>query len=428
MLVAASLLFMLFVFALQRKLTWLHGYLWVLILCVAQSGSGLYGLYQLAAGPAWLRLVFVCFIPLIISLWGALWFLLANFIEKKFAMESSAQRLVLWLLAFWCLYSCLIFYPLILLGCTGCYFPLNPLLVFVEQPLLALLLSTIGTGFLLFLFLGIIALCAYAWFMQSAGLAVSIAAPLFALLFLNKNIPGKINQEPTWLRDIGVLQRRFCVSNSMVEEIKRLQASVRRLKKYHCILTPEACVYDHHFFSVPAFYQLWAQQEQTPVMVIAGFRWAQNCYHNSLFYITNGTVQAVFDKRHTLPILEHMPAWLDGEWLHSLYFSATPVRSAGTGLRPVWRLCDGIAVVPYICSELLARQYPDDGFPNVMILAVCNDAWAPAAARAAMLLVARYQAIAWQREILYVSYAYAVFIDKRGVNRKISETSINIYE
>jgi apolipoprotein N-acyltransferase len=83
--------------------------------------------------------------------------------------------------------------------------------------------------------------------------------------------------------------------------------------------------------------------------------------------------------------------------------------------RPLLPLSDDISIVPYICSELFFNEYPDDIHGTMPIILISNDSWASISyVRHLMYLTVRFRAIQWQRDVLYVSYHYALLCDKKG--------------
>jgi hypothetical protein len=88
-------------------------------------------------------------------------------------------------------------------------------------------------------------------------------------------------------------------------------------------------------------------------------------------------------------------------------------------------LSDCVTCVPYICSELFFNEYPDDIYKNISVVALVNDTaflrrYASYISEL-LFLVARMKAIAWQRDIVYVSYSRSFFIDRSGMIAEINE-------
>ena len=154
-------------------------------------------------------------------------------------------------------------------------------------------------------------------------------------------------------------------------------------------------------------------------IVVGAFRWKKGKYYNSLHWIRNGIIQACFDKRHAMILIERMPSWFDFWFIRDLYFKTAPEISPARDKRPQLPIMKETALVPYICSELFFNEYSDDVYPDTPILAICNDIWFHpfyhlSYVQTLMYLVAKFKAIQWQRNVIYVAFSRAIFLDKYG--------------
>jgi hypothetical protein len=84
-------------------------------------------------------------------------------------------------------------------------------------------------------------------------------------------------------------------------------------------------------------------------------------------------------------------------------------------------LLENVIFIPYICSELFFNELPDDCCKNDPIIAVINDLLFPTYMQKLLVLLARFKAIQWQRDIVYVSYTQSLFIDQWGRCKEINE-------
>lgn len=162
---------------------------------------------------------------------------------------------------------------------------------------------------------------------------------------------------------------------------------------------------------------------EKPLHLICGtcVRQDQN-YYNSLYWIHNGLLQARFDKKHTMLITERFSDWMNTDWLRKIYFKDGISITSSCNERKLLQLSDSIAFVPYICSELFFNENPDDCYPNVPILAIVNDTLLiDNYMHSLLVLLARFKAIQWQRDIVYVSYGVSVFINKWGIVQEMNE-------
>ena len=81
--------------------------------------------------------------------------------------------------------------------------------------------------------------------------------------------------------------------------------------------------------------------------------------------------------------------------------------------------------VPYICSELFFNEYPDDNYHDTPILVLVNDSVFLQHACSRYIcnelqMLARFKAVQWQREIVYVSYSQSFYCGKDGKYRSFT--------
>lgn len=218
---------------------------------------------------------------------------------------------------------------------------------------------------------------------------------------------------PVWAQDVRCVQRQFKARGDLVGMVDALCECCDQAAM---LLMPESSLYEQHAVAVPALCARWARHG-----VVGGFRYDGGLYRNCVYYIQDGKLAAHFDKRHGVLLTEWLPWWLDYAWVRSLYFQTSPPIVPSGNERPRWRLRHDLIVVPYICSELFFSTFPDDHYNHVTVLALCNDRWAPAIVKRWMLLLARYRAITWQRDVVYVSYHYALLLGKSGIISNINK-------
>ena len=113
-------------------------------------------------------------------------------------------------------------------------------------------------------------------------------------------------------------------------------------------------------------------------------------------------------------LTEKLPSWCNISLLYDLYFKHFNEIMPSLNERPLLKIDDHVAFVPYICSELFFANKPTDLYPTVPIYALCNDRWTVGYVQKLMLRVAQYKAIEWQRPIIYVSFYYRSFINQFG--------------
>lgn len=144
-------------------------------------------------------------------------------------------------------------------------------------------------------------------------------------------------------------------------------------------------------------------------LIIGGCRWDNDIYRNTVYWVHNGCVQDIFDKRHAMAVTER-PLTL----FKTLFFHNYPGVTPSSLPRPRWNI-NQQTIIPYVCSELFCNTMPDHAHKNGLIIALCNDAWLPNnAVRKLMLLGTRWRAVQWQQPILYVGYHYQAYCTPNG--------------
>ena len=104
-------------------------------------------------------------------------------------------------------------------------------------------------------------------------------------------------------------------------------------------------------------------------------------------------------------LTEGVAGWYDSPFIRSLYHCLTPPVTASTNERRSFPIFENVHLVPYICSELFFNDKPDDTLSDVTVVALCNDNWAKVSyVRRLMFLAARFKALDWQRDILFIGY------------------------
>lgn len=226
---------------------------------------------------------------------------------------------------------------------------------------------------------------------------------------------------PAWLDKIMVLPASFSAMNSALTQAQVAQNHFQQIAytypEIEIIILPESAYYGHQLTAQPELCDLWsAYHLGKPMHIILGsFRWDGPHYRNSFHWIHDGKIQNLFDKRHAMALIERVPSWFNGPTIHELFFKNFPEITASPNLRPRLAFTDIITFTPYICSELFFREYQDDAHSTTPILSITNDSWCINLYIAdLMYLAARMKAIQWGRDVLYVSFKYAVYFDKWG--------------
>lgn len=397
---------------LTHNLSFIHGYLWGIVVFLLHGCAGIFIVAELAGESWWVGFAMAIMMVMWQALMPAFLFWCASKIVHLFSIESPLLRISLWTTAlaffiFWTDRYCLYIF-----GMHGYPF-IHTLVLLAQQPALLWMLPILGKQLLTIFFLLVPAsIVLVVWYKNLASvlLCVAVVLPWFrSQPFYEKSIWYKhIKSFPCMIR----AHTASGAMNILTYHIKKLIADYPEVS---VIVMPESALdnIDHnvlHGFC-------------TKVHLICGACCCEDeNRYNSLYWIHNGTVHARFNKKYTMLLTEHVADWMNADWLRNIYFKDKVVVTRSCNERMPIKLSDSISFVPYICSELFFNEYPDDCFPDTPIVAIVNDTlFIDSYMQELLLLLARFKAIQWQRSIVYVSYAYSVFIDRRGIMKEINE-------
>lgn len=298
----------------------------------------------------------------------------------------------------------------------------------------------------------IFSVVAYTQLLQAVGVTRGIQGGRNTWLSGEVNyIYGEYSEwVPAWVTHVAYAPVMYCSDGDTAVRAHQMGRAVMRMRQNNpdaeLIIFPESCLYglcDAHELCA-LVYDYYVKK---PLHIICGGFELHGCkWHNVLYWFFAGKIQAAFCKRHAVVLAEALPAWFQIAPVMRCYFHDMPEIVPGDNVRPQFELCftqETVHVVPYICSELFFYQYPDDEFeggegsgesaygslargndiggyadmcrPGNCIIEIANDSWAVwESSRRLMVYGAIFKAIAWQRDILYVSYYYGVYINKFG--------------
>ncbi len=406
----------LFYAALHNNLGFKHGFVWGLVSLGLQLSGVLYTLVLMSSN-SWHSTLLALLILFYLACATGLLFWATTQIKKIIVIKRPIGILAIWSLSLWLYFFWLDRCCLFIFGRMEGYCLLHPLLPLVTQPQLLRLLPIIGKQLLTLLLLLVpasIVLLLTNKNLQSACIVSIVFAPWPASVFYTY----ETFQRPVWLNNIAYLPACFpdCASlaSAFCYECKVLLKQQPNVK---LIVMPESSCYASDIHTNKQLRHAWhAQNLGSAIHIILGaFRSCDDKHFNTLFWFYNGSLQTYFDKRHAVPLTERIPAVLNFKFMHDLYFCKDPPIAASNNPRPQLNISNDISFVPYICSELFCYEYPDDSYIHTPVLAICNDSWfMHDYVKKLMFLAAQFKAIQWQRNIVYISYAYAVLCDQHG--------------
>jgi len=361
------------------------------------------------------------------ALWAGVLFAAGAFMVRAFCLQKAYQRLLIGVMLVWLFIVGIDWYSLSLFGVQEGYPLMHPLVLLAKKPHLLYLLPMVGkqilTIFFLMFSMGIVLVCWYGNLYSILFLGVVSMPWLLSIAMQRPPLP-----ECIWQQRIKGLPQMVCSQNPVIF-VKIIHNSIKKIMQMHestdIIIMPEsACTLDK-VNDESELLSCWDEHSLgKPVHLIFGAsRSDESYYYNSLHWVYNGVLQDYHDKKHAMLISERLPWFLDNSYFQAIYFTQRKQVTASCAVRTCIKI-DDMIFVPYICSELFCHENSDDEYPAAPIIAIVNDSLFLSSLSSAyigdvLLLLARFKAIQWQREIIYVSYAHCVVIDKQGTMHNI---------
>ncbi len=300
------------------------------------------------------------------------------------------------------------------------YFLLYPLLPLAEQPALLSWMPVLGKGILMWFLL--LTNAAFTIPLLTKSTLLRCICPLIGMLpWVLQCMSAKPPQTPPqWLHKVATLQKKFLPVPQPMASIEAIKDDIRSLiAKYpdlEVVILPESSLFKLNLDTARELATYWDTESLgKPIQILVGaFKWEDDQYRNTVYWISDGQIKESFNKRHTMAVTESI-SWYNVSFIRTLFHGVGPIVQPSTNPRVPFAVLPGVALVPYVCSELFFSDSPDDQYPDAVIAELSNDFWAKSAyIRHLMYLAARFKAIEWQRPILYISYYYKGFLDTDG--------------
>ncbi len=416
--------------ALYNHLSFFHGYLWGIIAFSVHTCSVFWGMDTLADGSIAARMLPMLLIVSFLSLFSLTWFLINTLLIRFFNIHTITQKLILWVITYWLFILVMEKYCFWIFVRPEGYFLFNPLFVLAEKPQLLTLLPYFGKSFLLLLVLCFAGSLVYAYVKKSAT-SLLVVLIFTAPWFLSLLIPIPKTEAPVWLKKVAplpvIIREMVNLHKQALITQELLKKTADQYKEAELIIMPESSMQCSHLSTTPSMCALWSEKELgRPLHIIIGsFRWDGPDYRNTLHWCYNGTLQKIFDKRHAMLLTEQIPPTFKMNVLEDLFFKTFSQVTPSTKPRPTFDVFPEVSFIPYICSELFFNDQPDDDYKKgTTILATTNDFWCKDTNIAHLMnLAARFRAIQWQRNILYISFLYAKYYDVHGNQFDLKNTN-----
>jgi hypothetical protein len=412
----------LFYLASTNSLSFVQGYCWGLMIFSLHLHAGIIIIAHLAGNYWWVGVMMgFCMICYQALACGVL-FWIACVVMKLFSITSVFIRVLWWSGALSCLFFWIDRYCMWIFGISEGYPLMFPLVPLMHYPSLLGGLQFVGKSVLLLFFF---------WMPASVVCAVSYKnylSFLFCFMSLIPWIAGGLYyrvsymSQSEWHKEIKTLPYMIrSTHNDAVVAMKMVARHIKKLLAIYSeatiIIMPESALpMMHNDDIVSALSVLDEQSLGKKIHIFFGMcRHHEGNYYNSLCWVHNGVLQAYFDKKHAMLMTERLADWMDNHWLQAIYFKDAISITRSDNDRPLLSLSESINFVPYICSELFFTEYPDDCH-RIPIMALINDTLLIGSYLEELLvLLARFKAIQWQRDIFYSSYKRILFIDKCGI-------------
>lgn len=411
-----------FLYVLEHAVSFFDGYMWGTISFFLHMIGILFGIARMSSKPLLFCALPFLFCVLYQGLYAGIWFWCTSFLKKKLHLPSSSITLAyIWIIGMWLYFIYIEQLCLICFGAWEGYMLMSPLLPLMQHPGLLWWITFIGTSGVSFFF--------YLW-SATAALYILHRDNRMLLLLAALTIPWLLSYfnaytyktpKPFWLDRIVHVPKVFsCTTSShmtartVAEEIRQLLV---RFPNADIVITPESAVLDPAIFSTPEYAYLFSQHIMPkPIHLIVGSFYQDDLhYYNSCYWLYNGILQKRYNKRHAMPLTERIPLAYNFAALRTLYFNNSSQVECSKNTRCCFSFSSDNKCVPYICSELFFNTWPDADTFSAPIIVMVNDRWCPAVYIKRLLYnAARFKAIQWQRDIIYVSFYYAAWLDRYG--------------
>lgn len=412
-----------FYLVMHKKLALGDGLVWSSVTWSLQFFGIAEGLFLHAQGSLLTRSIVPVMALSTAICYGTVWLYL---LQRAGRAVNGFRRMALLVSITWLFFLFLERSSLWMFGIIEGYLLVNPLVPLIEYPILLYGIAPCRSSVYLLCFIAL-----------QAGVSVLIIKKWYTgLLLVPVVLAWLVFVDTHHVHDITLKNRVVCGSAYFTQhESVRYggyvignycKALLKTFPEAEIVLFPETAV---RCPFLPAEEQivalLGAQNVGKPITIITGgCRWDGDTYRNTVYWIHDGTLVDLFDKRHAMAVTERSPQeYFLGSWsvIKESYFKKAVGISPSTRKRPVWQVAPGVTIIPYICSELYFNNNPDhEAYDGAVIVALCNDDWVKREfMRYQMLLGARFRAVQWQVPILYVAYHYQALCLPNGSYYKL---------
>ena len=416
----------------KNNFSFKHGFIWAFILLLIHLSDTIFVLIGLS-GAFWVVGLLLSVIMLLyLSCCAGILFWLLSACIRKYAITSPTIRICLYVFMVGIFFIWVDRYALCVIGRLEGYCLINPLLPIAQVPYFLHHLSRLGKiNMIMILFFFQTAFFLSLLYKNKKIYVISLLLTCFWIYSFFCSYTKHVTIP--FLAHMCVLPYTICNSVFAQEHVLdiflcRFKEILIRFPHTEIIIMPEsACSVFDSFLSLDAAKKWSAEYVGKPLHIIFGSTRTDGCNkYNTAYWVYDGIVQQWCDKRHAMLMTEQLSIVLNNVFFKNIYFNVDDQITVSFQPKQKITLTKDTDYVVYLCSELFFNENPDEMYQTLPIIVLVNDLLFSLYSRVhyiqkLLLLSARYKAIAWQREIMYVSYTYSFFINKQGICYSLNE-------
>lgn len=287
------------------------------------------------------------------------------------------------------------------------YIFMDPLILFINSPFRAAI-QAYNLTMLTILFYGTITTI-ILWMQERRTSYIALFC-ISLLLVITPHIMqrNKEQEPPSWIHHIAAIALFFpnpknltAIRNTIDQKIKFV---LQKKPDVQLFVLPEGAI--NCPLSSEQINDLFSKDINYS-MIICSSSFKKQKLKNACFFVHNKSCDALYYKRHALPVTEQ--SILNQDIKTTIWPSKNK--------HPVFSINEDFSFVPYICSDFFFNNNPDDTHDHVPIITLCNDIWFGGQIpyiQQLMLKTAQFKALNWNRQIVYIAYSSSYYINTDG--------------
>lgn len=270
-------------------------------------------------------------------------------------------------------------------------------------------------------------IAALVWFRKGMAAGVLIIGVVFAL-YLGPRLQS-VQEPPALLKNIGYVHPVAGDHDDPVgvaqETMVRVNDVIKRRPAATLVLMPESTAKFSLSEYSDAANVIKRELPEGVTLAFGAHRTEGEARYNSLHCARNSLITFCYDKIKLAPFGEYVPyPWSNIPWLAKLFLKRRGFDPGRKACRPV-PLTPQFSCIPLICYDVYFLY--DDPCSlvdhQIPVLALTNDSWFDDAPYIQGLLwfIARLQAIAWRRPVIYVAHTGGWWIAPSGTAYRLAD-------